>query len=58
MKATRKQTKAGRESNAMLAGEVILREVERGEFDLVDFLRMTDTSRVPPTGRCSIWSEQ
>ncbi|WP_322033395.1 hypothetical protein [Paraburkholderia sp. J76] len=37
-----KQTRADRERKAVLAGEAILRRVERGEFDEAEFHSMMD----------------
>ncbi|MGF6634292.1 DNA/RNA-binding domain of Phe-tRNA-synthetase-like protein [Paraburkholderia sp. MM5496-R1] len=50
-RATYKQTKADRERKAMLAGEAILRRVDRGEFDEAEFKAMMDEYVSRPADR-------
>ncbi|OXJ22462.1 hypothetical protein CFB82_40790 [Burkholderia sp. HI2714] len=46
-----KQTRADRERKMMLAGEAILRRVERGEWDVADFRQMMDDALSRPADR-------
>ncbi|MDR6503969.1 hypothetical protein J2785_007162 [Burkholderia ambifaria] len=46
-----KQTRADRERKVMLAGEAILRRVERGEWDATDFRQMMDDALSRPADR-------
>ncbi|WP_233862862.1 hypothetical protein [Paraburkholderia adhaesiva] len=46
-----KQTRADRERKATLAGEAILRRVERGEFDEAEFRAMMDEYVSRPADR-------
>lgn len=46
-----KQTRADRERKAVLAGEAILRRVERGEFDETEFRAMMDEYVSRPADR-------
>ncbi|KVN02940.1 hypothetical protein [Burkholderia diffusa] len=46
-----KQTRANRERKVMLAGEAILRRVDRGEWDAADFYRMMDEYLSRPADR-------
>ena len=46
-----KQTRADRERKVMLAGEAILRRVERGEWDAADFRQMMDDALSRPADR-------
>jgi DNA/RNA-binding domain of Phe-tRNA-synthetase-like protein len=46
-----KQTKADRERKVMLAGEAILRRVDRGEFDEAEFRAMMDEYVSRPADR-------
>lgn len=46
-----KQTRADRERKIMLAGEALLRHVDRGEWDEVDFRAMMDDYLSRPADR-------
>jgi hypothetical protein len=46
-----KQTRADRERKVMLAGEAVLRRVDRGEWDAEDFMRMMDEALSRPADR-------
>uniref|UniRef100_UPI003BEEB97E hypothetical protein n=1 Tax=Burkholderia arboris TaxID=488730 RepID=UPI003BEEB97E len=46
-----KQTRSDRERRVMLAGEAILRRVDRGEYDAADFYRMMDEYVSRPADR-------
>lgn len=46
-----KQSRADRERKVMLAGEAILRRVDRGEWDEADFLSMMDECLSRPADR-------
>jgi len=46
-----KQTRADRERKVMLAGETILRRVERGEWDAADFRQMMIKALSRPADR-------
>jgi hypothetical protein len=46
-----KQTRADRERKVMLVGEAVLRRLERGELDAVDFYRMMDEALSRPADR-------
>lgn len=46
-----KQTRADRERKVMLAGEALLRRVDRGEADVADFHAMMDEFLARPADR-------
>ncbi|OXJ21408.1 hypothetical protein CFB82_41435 [Burkholderia sp. HI2714] len=46
-----KQTRADRERKVRLAGEAVLRRVERGEWDAADFRQMMDDALSRPVDR-------
>lgn len=50
-RATYKQSRADRERKVMLAGEAILRRVDRGDWDEADFRRMMDDYVSRPADR-------